>query len=212
MGRQKAEERREKEQERIERPGPGRLVVMGVDPGFAEMGYAVVSSAGPGDFVLEQAGVLSTKKISKAKRCGLRVTNEDVDRHRTLYRQLEEIRRKHEAYAVGVEAYTVDGKRKYGGGSAAKTMAVYGGVIWWALSTGRVIAPFLPQDLKRRFCGTQSAGKDQVAAQACKVVRGLQRALDGVCDSKQEHLGDAACVAVLMLEDVFELRRTVGIC
>jgi Holliday junction resolvasome RuvABC endonuclease subunit len=198
MGRVKAEE-------------SGRLVVLGVDPGFAKIGFAVVSSSGRGDYRLEHGGVITTVKMSKKKRCGLRVTNEDVLRHRKIWEGLEEVRREYGAYAVGTEAYVVDGRGGRGKNSAAKTLGVYGGILWWSFCRGFHAAPFIPQDLKRRFCGSQKGSKEDVIKSIKKQVRCFEQGLERICESDQEHFSDAVGVAVLMLEDVFEMRKQLGV-
>ena len=198
MGRVKAEE-------------SGRLVVLGVDPGFAKIGFAVVSGTRRGDYWVEQGGIITTEKLAKKKRCGLRVTNEDVMRHKKIWAALEEVRREHDVYAVGTEAYVVDGRGGRGKNSAAKTLGVYGGILWWSFCGGFHVAPFIPQDLKRRFCGSQSGTKEQVIKSIAKLVKRFDEERIKICASDQEHFSDAVGVAVLMLEDVFEMRKQLGV-
>lgn len=198
MGRQRAEE--------------PSLTVLGVDPGFAKAGWAVVSGTASRDsYYVADGGIITTTKMSKKKRCGLRVTNEDVLRHRKIWSTLDAVCKEHSVYAVGTEAYVVDGRGGRGMGSGAKTLGVYGGILWWSFCGGFHAAPFIPQDLKRRFCGGQSGSKEQVAKQLAKIVVGFSERLEAICETDKEHFSDAVAVAVLMLEDVFEMRKQLGI-
>jgi len=190
----------------------GRLVVLGIDPGFAKIGCAVVSGERMGKYQVEHGGIITTEKMAKKKRCGLRVTNEDVFRHRKIWTALDAVRREYDVYAVGTEAYVVDGRGGRGKNSAAKTLGVYGGILWWSFCCGFHAAPFIPQDLKRRFCGKQSGTKEEVIRALSRIVDGFDEKRMKICESDQEHFADAVGVAILMLEDVFEMRKQLGVC
>ena len=182
-----------------------KQVVMGIDPGFASMGIAILERENS-KIRIVSGGVFHTKKAEKKSRNNLRVTNDDVHRQIDVCNIVNEIYKQHHPFAVGVEGYRV-----YASGSGAKTMASYGGVIWWAATVGIHVAPFLPDDLRRRFCpGIKKSTKEDVERGVCKVVEGATMFLGRLNKTEHEHLADAIGHAVLILEDLSELRRMIG--
>lgn len=184
-------------------------LVMGIDPGFAEMGVVILERAHP-DWQprLLKALTLSTAKATQKERTNLRVTSDDQRRYRELWLGLDQVRSQYTPYAVGLEAYRVFEGR---GGNAWKTAVVYGGIIFWAHSCDLYVAPFLPSDLKKRFCNNKSASKDDVAQALARFIPGLESALDSVAKGRREHIADAAGHAYLVMEEVAEHRKMLGL-
>lgn len=183
--------------------------VMGIDPGFAETGLVILERPHPKlPPALVTARTITTKKATKKERTNLRVTNDDQRRYREIWTALEQFRVEFSPYAVGLEAYRVFQGR---GGNAWKTAVVYGGVIFWAHSRDLYVAPFLPTDLKKRFCNKKSASKGDVEAVLCQLVPGLAVALDSVAAGRREHIADAAGHAYLVMEEVAEHRKMLGL-
>lgn len=181
-------------------------VVMGLDPGFAEMGVAVIGrTAEKAKPQLLHLGTIKTEKGKKKERINLRVTNDDQRRYDEIYEALEAIRQRFRPTAVGVEAYHPHKDVTTGW----KTAVVYGGVIFWAKSQGIYCAPYIPQDLKRRFCGKQSGSKQEVAAVAAVMVEGAWEAYLATAKTRQEHVGDALGHSILVLEEVDRVRKIV---
>ena len=116
-----------------------------------------------------------------------------------------------EVFQPGFRSRSKKGGVAGGTAGAAKTLAVYGGAVFWALTHRLFVAPFLPSDLKRRFCGRQSASKQDVLSGLCQLVDGLEDALSGVTKSKREHVADAAGHAYLALEEIDRMRVVLGL-
>lgn len=194
-----------------------RLVVMGADPGFALSGGVILERERPG--VPPRAllaRVVETKKADKKNRSSLRVTNDDLRRYTETWNGMSQIYDEHHPHALGVEAYLPgfkgkNQKKHRGGGAATKTLGVYGGLIFWALTLKMFVAPFLPADLKRRFCGKKSASKADMVREMCGLVVGLEDLLSSVVKSKREHLADAAGHAFLVLEEIDRVRLMLGV-
>jgi len=185
-------------------------IVMGVDPGFASGGVAILQRRSPSSPVQAIAvKFLGTAKATKKARNNLRVSADDFRRYKELWSMLEDLRIVHAPYAVGVEAYMPQGPR--GGGQASKTLAVYGGVLWWALSRGLFVAPFVPSDLKKRFGGSKSASKEAVEAGLCREVEGLKELIVKIPKTQREHVADAAGHAFLVLEEVYRTKQMLGL-
>jgi len=191
------------------------LVVMGVDPGFASTGVVVLrQGAGGVDCIF--SGVVATKKAEKKSRGGLRVTNDDLRRYTEIFERMDNIFDRYNPTALGVEAYMPGFRGKNdqgfrGGGAATKTLGVYGGLIFWGLARGMYVSPSLPLDLKRRFCGKQSASKIEVEKAMCILVQDLREQLDRILKTKREHVADAAGHAYLVLEEIAKVKLMVGL-
>lgn len=196
------------------------LVVTGVDPGFASNGIAVLKKF-PGVLPTVVLGrIIETKKAEKKARSHLRVSADDLRRYTECHAGMENIYRQFNPHAMGIEVYQPGFKsRKKGGeeqfkGSTAgqvKSLAVYGGFVFWALTHGMFVAPFLPSDVKKRFCGKVAASKEEVIHEMCKLVIGLRELLESVPKTKREHIADAAGCAFLVLEEIDKMKIMLGV-
>ena len=136
--------------------------VMGVDPGFVDTGVAVLSRESLESPIRADAVYhVKTEKLKKKLRQNFRVTTDDQRRWKEIWSALDSIRGNHDPYALGVEAYILNPNQR-GSISGIKTMGVYTGVLWWGWTRNLYAAGFIPQDLKRRFCGKLSASKKDV--------------------------------------------------
>lgn len=201
-------------------------VVVGIDPGFTALGIVILRRT-PGGIHLVHGEVVRTLKAAQKERSHLRVTNDDVRRYQDLFRRVQALLVAHRPHGMGVEAYRVaprfgrklgpggeapqDGGGGGGAGAGAKTMAVYGGIVALGTAMGMYVAPWLPNDLKKRFTGKQSSSKDEVWGAACTVVAGLQDLLGRTAKGFREHLGDAAGHAVLTFEEIDRVRNMLGL-
>jgi len=189
-------------------------IVMGVDPGFSALGVVILERTNLGAKPkLIHAKVIETKKPKKKARTNLRVTNDDERRYREIWAKLDETYGEFDPYAVGVEGFRVYQ------GSGAKTMAVYGGVLFWAYTRNMYPAVFLPSDLKKRFAGKQSASKFAVEEEMYPLIDGFKATILGrdakgkslFPKTKREHIADAAGHAFLMLEEIDRTRQMLGL-
>jgi len=186
---------------------PEMVTVMGVDPGFAKGGVVVLRSSREGQIEPVRVRVLKTAKTPKKDRSNLRVTNDDVRRYREIWAELDMLARQHDVAAVGVEGYRAFGAVT---GSATKTLAVYGGILYWAWSRDLFVAPFLPTDLKKAFGRTMAASKAEVREGVGQRVPGLADLFAQVPKGQQEHVGDAAGHALLVLAEIERTWSALG--
>ena len=163
------------------------------------------------------ATVIRTEKAKKKSRGSLRVSDDDLRRYREHWDGVCQIFNEHQPHALGVEVFQPGfrgkkaGKQIGGSAGAVKTMAVYGGLIFWALTMSMFVAPFLPGDLKRRFCGKLAASKQDVISEMCQLVANLEDVLAGVPKTQREHVADAAGHAFLVLEEIDKTREMLGL-
>lgn len=187
-----------------------RMVVLGVDPGFAKGGVAVIERPSPqAKYRALNLTVLRTQKEKKKARNNLRVNVDDLRRNKELFMTFENLRQAFNPYAVGVEVYTTKGP--IGGGQASKTMGTYMGIVWWAWARALFVAPFLPSDLKKRFCGKKDASKEDVERALYDEITDLRTLIQKVPKTMREHVADGAGHAVLVFEEVERTKKMLGL-
>lgn len=134
---------------------PGGLVVLGIDPGTATMGYGVVSSAPGGVARLTECGVVRTRATSTfAVRLG------------TVYDGVCELIARHQPDAIAVEGL-------FHGRNARSALLLghaRGVVLLAAERAARPVMEISPAEVKRAVTGTGSAGKTQVSAMVTRLL------------------------------------------
>ena len=183
------------------------LTVMGIDPGFASTGVVVLEKQMGQKPSCLYAGVIRTKKAEKKDRRGLRVTADDSRRMREVWNALVYHYASFEPQVLAFEVYT---PYRAQGGSAWKAARVEGAVQMFGLERGMLVLPFLPQDLKRNFCGKLSASKGEVQEAVVMKVESLDVAIQKLSKGMHEHAADAAGHAYLAFEEVYRLRAMMG--
>ena len=81
------------------------LRVLGVDPGLAETGIAVLEQIQGEKAVLRHLRMVSTAKASKKDRTNLRVSHDDMRRFGEVWNNLCDVAAQHEIHAMAVEVY-----------------------------------------------------------------------------------------------------------
>jgi len=184
------------------------LFVLGVDPGWSSVGVAILGKTGSNKPICHRAGVLRTKKADKKALRALRVSADDSRRVKEIHNGLCDIVDQFNPQALAFEVYSPYGKQ---GGSAWKASRVEGGIQFFGLERGMLVLPFLPQDVKRAFCGKLNASKDDVIKAMTLKVENLEAMLKQWPKTQREHVADAAAHAYLAFEEMFRLRAMMGI-
>jgi Holliday junction resolvasome RuvABC endonuclease subunit len=186
-----------------------RLTVIGVDPGLAAMGLAVVTQDGRlSPPVLQRLAVHQTRKESRKGRRDLRVSADDAHRMRELYDVLaEELEAWDPVNAVAYEVYT---PFRAQGGSAWKVARVEGIVVSTAWARKVMVLPYLPFDLKTRIGKDRSASKEDIEGRVRKLVHGASAKIDALPKTLREHGADAIGYAAIGLAEAWEMRGLVG--
>jgi len=187
-------------------------IALGVDPGLMHTGVAIVAretSSAP--LRVLHGSVITTKPLPKKHRRQFRKTNDRQRRHKDIWNQLCALTGQFEISAVGVEAYIVNPGQR-GSIQGVQALGIYCGVLWWAWERQLYVAGFLPADLKKRFCGKQSASKEEVAKAIQHGVVGLPGILSGLKNEKlEEHVADAVGHAVLVLDEIDATKTMLGL-
>lgn len=185
-----------------------KLIVMGVDPGLASTGLAILEKAPGKKASCLKLKVIRTKKADKKDRRNLRVTADDSRRLKEIRDGLAELFEDLRPQALAFEVYSPYGAQ---GGSAWKTARVEGAVQMFGLEREILVLPFLPQDLKRGFCGRVGASKVDVQTALCEKVDDLRTAIQNFPKTVQEHVADAAGHAYLAFEEILRMRAMLGL-
>ena len=167
------------------------LKILAVDPGFASLGWAVVSFGGDGP-TCEGAGVLRTKPDrSKLK------FNDNVDRARYLYTELKRLADHHKVRIVASEAQSWT---RFSNADRSLALA-FGVLASLGVEVGTPIIQLTPQDVKQRVCGKKTASKEDIKQAVFALVAGAEGCVGSIkATTQQEHAADAVAVALAAFE------------
>lgn len=169
--------------------------LLGIDPGFASIGWAVVESTDDGSTLdVISAGVVRSKKAKPKQR--VLAADDNFRRAREIGRALGRIMLEHRVDAVCAEAMSFPRSS-----SVAAKMAMCWGVLAQLCETlGLPLVQTSPQKLKRAVTGNASASKDDVAAALYIRLPNALGALVGIPASIHEHAMDAFGAIIACLD------------
>jgi len=196
------------------------LVVLGVDPGIRTTGLSIVGLDNVGQYYCLGSQYIETKKQDKKSINQLRTNIDDFRRYREVYEELEHLYLSHNAKlsqvisAVAIESYTVMRYKNQKseiiiGNNAWKSAVVYGGVLFWALSRQLYVAPFFPNDIKKRF-GKKDKSKEGIQLAVESEVLSAYEEIHKYSKTKREHVSDATAHAVLLIEEIRKNKIFIG--
>jgi Holliday junction resolvasome RuvABC endonuclease subunit len=196
------------------------LVVLGVDPGIRTTGLSIVGLDNVGQYYCLGSQYIETKKQDKKSINQLRTNIDDFRRYREVYEELEHLYLSHNAKlsqvisAVAIESYTVMRYKNQKseiiiGNNAWKSAVVYGGVLFWALSRQLYVAPFFPNDIKKRF-GKKDKSKEGIQLAVESEVLSAYEEIHKYSKTKREHVSDATAHAVLLIEEIKKNKIFIG--
>lgn len=184
--------------------------VIGVDPGFASIGLAVVefidndiAHGGPLVRWLDATLVETAPSPARARAYAcddaLRRTNEIAG---ALDRYVQR-------WSVGLRAICAESfSPPRNASAAAKVAFTWGALVATARRHGVPVLQALPQRVKIDVAGAKNATKDEVAVAVERICDGHAPTLDGIARSKREHVYDAAAVAIsCMNSDLLAIAR-----
>lgn len=176
------------------------MIALGIDPGLASFGVALVSVEADG-IELKNAEVIRTEKSPK-KRTVLQADD--------LVRRLREIANVLEDWFPPVDVVCAESMSWPRNASAAAKMASTWGLIV-AIADGRPLIQASPQRIKRVLTGSASASKGAVAEAVRTRFHNVDDILAHVPASKREHAYDAAAAVLASLDsDVIRALRRVA--
>jgi crossover junction endodeoxyribonuclease RuvC len=131
------------------------MKVLGIDPGFASIGYSVVDVLEDRLAVISM-GVIRTEKSSK--KTGIRASDDNLNRAKEISRELATLIDHHHITVICAETMSYPRNA-----SAAAKMAMCWGVL--ATLADRYNLPITqasPQEIKKAVCGKKDASKEEV--------------------------------------------------
>lgn len=179
-------------------------VILGIDPGLAHLGWAVVRVGDDPEILA--GGVIVTEKSSALQSM---LSSEDaVMRMQTQFRELK---RQvllpvgfYNAGALAVESISYPRNA----GSAAKIGMSWGVITSFAFVEGLPILQASPQHVKKVIAGIRSASKEEVAEAVSKRAPGGAPIAAKLNKGNREHFWDAAAVALVVADyEVVKLLR-----
>lgn len=135
-----------------------RPVVLGLDPGFASFGWALVllGTESAQDRV-HGLGAIRTVKADKLR--GVRSTDDNVERAREIDAELRRMLHGHRVVAIAAESMSFVRSSAV----MAKIGMAWGVTVGLACGSGLPLLGCTPQELKRAVCGRLDASKAEVA-------------------------------------------------
>jgi Holliday junction resolvasome RuvABC endonuclease subunit len=190
--------------------------VMGIDPGFATTGVAILQGTSDGSEVrCLGLKLIETKKTPKKLMRDLRVSADDYQRLRQIHYEMRTVIMEHEPAAIAYEVYQpftgpVKGRTGYRS-SSWKVGRVEGVIVSIGTIHELLILPFLTLDLKKGLTGNRSASKAQVQEALHAKVSGFTQALLRISKTKKEHVSDAVGYAYLAYQEMCRMRQMMGV-
>lgn len=183
-----------------------KLRAVGIDPGFATTGVAVMEMGDAEPQVLH-LGVIKTAKASKKDRNGLRVSVDDQNRLSVIWDRLIDVCDEFRPHVFAFEVFSPRPGRVTG----LKTMLVCGMVQGLAKHYGRPLFPFIPADIKIDLTGKKTSSKEAVEDALSVAVGGWDAMMAPIPKGQREHAADAAGHAYLAIQRGLEMRRQAGL-
>ena len=171
-----------------------RLVcVLGVDPGFASLGYAILRLGSQGE-ALDAAGVIRTSASDKKRK--ILATDDNARRCREIARELDGLFERWQPAVICAESMSFPRNAA----TAAKMAMSWGVLIAYSHSRGCPIVQASPQEVKLALTRTKTASKDDVAKAVRARYKNAGKLLTDLPESLHEHANDAVASAVACLE------------
>lgn len=164
------------------------MYVLGIDPGFASMGWAVISFGGDGP-ACEEAGIIKTKRDPIQSK-----HDDNLYRIQKIAQSLEKIEATFNPAFVACEAMSWT---RHANADRAVAMA------WGAIGTALLEVPIIqisPVDVKNRLCGMKTASKALVEERVKDRILDAGEWLERIAKTQRNHVADAMAAALACSE------------
>lgn len=176
------------------------VLLLGLDPGFANYGWCLAVCGPLGPLHVERMGVITTKKDQRKVLESL----DTLRRQRAIAGELALLLQNGPS-AICIESFSPPRHS----GSASKVAMAYNTAVVLAHGWDLPVVLSSPQEIKESVSGKRTASKSAMAARLTAKYPECRELLGDVPDSKQEHPLDAlgAIVAALDSDVIRALRR-----
>jgi Holliday junction resolvasome RuvABC endonuclease subunit len=182
------------------------FALIGLDPGFANLGYATLVIPAHGDPYVGEFGVFRTQK--SAKKHEVLSTADNLRRAREIARFLRVLTStaSRDATVLGYCAEAMSFPRS--AAVAAKMAMCWGALAALSEATSIPILQCSPQAAKKLLCGTKAATKEEVQHAVVTVYPVLLARRKALTEGLWEHCHDAVGMAQVMLDhDAVKMAR-----
>lgn len=132
-------------------------LILGLDPGFANLGYAIVSASGTS---VKAMGLISTEKSNK--KLNVRASDDNALRTREITRALVALKNYGNIVAICAECMSFPRNSS----AASKMSLAWGAIIAFAVLHAEIpIIQSSPQAIKKAVCGNKTASKEEVQSE-----------------------------------------------
>lgn len=169
------------------------MVILGLDPGFASLGWALLDASGARPRCLA-AGVIRTKKDGRTSiaRC-----DDNARRLAQIACELDELHKAHRFAIIAAEAQSWT---RFAASDRATAM-VWGAIAAVAELFNCPVVQLRPQDVKKQITGDASASKAALETACHHRIGDAEKVLATVKpDSQRNHAADALAVALASLD------------
>tara|TARA_R110000751_G_scaffold108924_6_gene205707 strand:- start:118 stop:720 length:603 start_codon:yes stop_codon:yes gene_type:complete len=184
---------------------PLLVIIIGIDPGLASCGWAVIERKNDGGLICWDAGVIRTKKEKGY------TYDDDLRRLKIITDEMVRLRDgplAHMRDGIGRQEWTYRTPSFIACESmswprhtrAVQAIAFCWGVIG-AVFNHESLVQRRPQQIKVDLTGSKSATKADVERETCERVRTLEHHLDKLPKGQRDHAADAAAAVVSAWED-----------
>jgi crossover junction endodeoxyribonuclease RuvC len=182
-------------------PVPGGVAVLGIDPGFASCGVALVRLMPIDEKVVALAVIRTVKDNAKRRTYA---ADDNLRRARELHRVIDDLIVANGVRAIAAEAMSFPRNAS----NSAKMALCWGVLVSIAEARGLPIVQASPQALKRAVTGSTTASKDEVEFALLKRFGNDLEDLFTGPDGQREHAFDALAAVVACLDsDVLRALR-----
>lgn len=186
--------------------------ILGIDPGFASVGVAVVALGDtPANDCPIKLDVIRTKKADTKRK--VRASDDNLGRAKEIAAELQKILTLYPASLICAETMSYPRNA-----AAAAKMAICWGVLAAIAQQRHIpITQASPQEVKKALCGRKDASKEEVQDALQTMFPAMLTGKDNLCAripaSVQEHPYDAlAAVIACRDSEVFLLARRMASC
>lgn len=165
------------------------MIILGLDPGLASCGWAVIRREPDGGLACLNAGVIRTKKEAGNK------YQDDLRRIRHLSAKLRWVRDMYGMDFVASESMSWPRHTR-----AIQSMGFCWGVIG-SLFDHECVIQRRPQQIKVDLVGKKTATKKEVDEAACSVIEELSIYLSDLPKTQRDHAADAAAAVISAWQD-----------
>jgi len=163
-------------------------ITIGIDPGFANIGVAVVDATNSG-LVVKSMRVFCTKKCANTKY----VADDNLRRAKDIYSFFIDLITHWRADGLVVERMTYPRNAS----TAAKTAMFWGVLVSISEELDLPIVSISSQQVKKHICGDRTASKNDII----KALNDKFKIVTEVPKTKQEHCYDALANVITVIED-----------